>query len=147
MIRAWFNYVLASAILLGAAGCGPKSAVPVMKVFPVSGKLTVDGAPAEGIAVTLSPKARLADSRRTPNGATGADGSFRISTYDVNDGAPAGAYLVVVAAPPQGISEPTRQILKKYIKMTNDGPIPIPVAEVVVKEGDNVLEPINLTGK
>src|SRR5271156_2868020 len=113
MMRSWKCFVFAAALALGAVGCGKKGA-PLMKVYPVSGKLTVAGQPVKNLKVTLSPKEALADMRRVPGAIVEADGSFQIHTYDVADGAPAGAYAVLVRAPSQNTTEAVRQIVNQY---------------------------------
>jgi hypothetical protein len=140
MIRAWSITVLASTIALGAGGC-KKAGAPAMTVYPVSGKLTVAGQPVKNLKVTLSPKEALADMRRVPGAIVEADGSFQIHTYDVADGAPAGAYAVLVRAPTQSTTEAVRQIVNQYSTQQS------PAAEVVVKAGVNVLDPIDLKAK
>ena len=66
-----------------------------LATYPVRGKVTVDGQPAAGIWVRLHPTTGK-DNRRfgTPDGLTAADGSFVLSTYVPNDGAPEGEYIV-----------------------------------------------------
>ena len=140
MIRASSCFVLALTIASGASGCGKKGA-PIMAVYPVSGKLTVAGQPVKNLKVTLSPKSALADMRRVPGAMVEADGSFKIHTYDVADGAPEGAYAVLVRASNQGTTEAIRQIVNQYSTQKS------PAAEIVVKAGVNVLEPIDLKAK
>ncbi|MCL4207686.1 MAG: hypothetical protein KJ000_34820 [Pirellulaceae bacterium] len=87
-------------LLLGAAciGCGTKS--KEMPVVPVSGQMFVQSRPAEGALVVLHPLGDLANgdwSLGYPRGSVSADGSFRISTYRSDDGAPEGQYRVLVS--------------------------------------------------
>jgi hypothetical protein len=83
---------------LCVAGCGepePTSALP--PVFPVKGKVIYRGKGLEGVVVQLNP---LFDSIKfTPEGKTGADGSFSVSCGP--DGAPAGEYVVTFSYPQQ----------------------------------------------
>jgi hypothetical protein len=75
--------------------------------FPVSGELVVDGVPEAGAIVVLHP----ADERVAnevwpygfPRGTVDPKGFFRIGTYELQDGAPEGEYLIVVVrrSPPR----------------------------------------------
>lgn len=68
------------------------------ETYPVSGQLTLDGAAVAGVLVELHPvegtPAAVRDLR--PSGKTDESGSFQISTYQPDDGAPAGEYTVTV---------------------------------------------------
>lgn len=79
------------ALLLPSCGDGRK------KCVPVSGKVLVDGKPAQNCFIYLYP-ANPADGegkdRTIPLAMTDENGAFALSTYDTNDGAPAGDYVV-----------------------------------------------------
>ncbi len=151
MIRAWSCFIFAAIVVTMFLGCG-KPARSKMKVFPVSGKLTVAGKPVKDLVVTLSPKTPLPDSRFAPGGVVGPDGSFIIQTYEPGDGAPPGEYAVFVSAVVEmsdaasSVSDSVQRVLKKYEASGRGGTAtgPKPIAEIVVKEGNNVLEPIDL---
>jgi hypothetical protein len=74
-----------------AVGCGDR-----LPTVPVIGSVQVDGKPVAGVQVVLHPVdaagPRLAKLR--PTGRTEADGSYRIGTYEMADGAPAAEYRV-----------------------------------------------------
>lgn len=139
---------IAGALILGC----DRSSRPKMQVYPVSGKLTVAGKPVQGLVVTLTPKTPLPDSRFVPAGIVGPDGSFTIKTYTAGDGAPPGEYAVVVGVVVEmsptapRMSDQVLQILKKYEPSAPGGAAigQKPVAEIVVKEQPNVIEPIDL---
>ncbi len=140
--------ILQLMLAIGVLGCGQKSSVPVMRVFPVSGKLTVNGQPAKGVTVRLLPKTRLADMRHSPIAVVSDDGSFKFTTYGEDDGAPAGAYSVLVGPGLEGMSDETRKILQNYQpKVSTTETIPVPAAEIVVKEEPNTLDPIDLKAR
>jgi hypothetical protein len=66
-------------------------------VHPVKGQLFVNDKPAAGAFVLFVPVNEPADAKDPRPGAeVGEDGSFALSTYGENDGAPAGEYVVVV---------------------------------------------------
>jgi hypothetical protein len=68
-------------------------------VHPVRGQLYYDGCPVPNALVTFYLLS-AADKKgvRMADGRTAADGSFTLSTYTANDGAPAGEYAVAISA-------------------------------------------------
>jgi hypothetical protein len=84
--------VCVAALGLSAlAGCGSSSAASTHKV---SGKVTsVDGTPVKGAAVGFSGTGSKAFSA---TGTTVDDGTYTLSTFEENDGAPEGEYSVSV---------------------------------------------------
>lgn len=79
-------------LLLNSSGCtsGDSNTKPT---FPVSGMLTVDGQPAEGVAIKFNPVDGIDAQQPTITSAmTRADGSWSASTYTEGDGAPEGDY-------------------------------------------------------
>ena len=82
--------------LLCVAGCGGKGVYPTQ---PAGGVVTFDGAPLEGARVWLLPKSAEflnAPVLVRPQGLTGADGKFVLTTYYTDDGAPAGEFDIIV---------------------------------------------------
>src|SRR5262245_36538754 len=73
-----------------AAGCGGGS-VSARRTVPTSGTVCDKGKPAAGVKVALQPKSNM---QFTPNGTTGGDGRFNLSTGKPADGAPPGEYSV-----------------------------------------------------
>jgi hypothetical protein len=84
-------------LLAALAGCGSSQNTDRLPVFPASGKLVYDGGPLAGAYVVLHPK-RAADGRAAPrpHAQAAADGSFALTSYESNDGAPAGDYTLTV---------------------------------------------------
>lgn len=78
-------------VLALAAGCNG-SRPP--QVFPVKGRLMVGGQPAFGAHLAFHPVDQRFISR--PVAIVQRDGSFRVMTHAVADGAPAGDYVVTV---------------------------------------------------
>lgn len=78
--------VLLSVSLLFVSGCGGPDRLPLI---PVSGTVTMDGKPLEKISVTFHP-----ETGRSASGVTDAEGKFRLTTYDTNDGAVIGKHKV-----------------------------------------------------
>lgn len=65
-----------------------------LSLSSVTGKVLVDGAPAEGASVVFHPVDPRLEHR--PRGSVGADGTFKLTTYLPGDGAPSGDYKVTV---------------------------------------------------
>jgi len=83
-----------------AVGCSPDE--PNLKpVFPVKGSLFVDGQPASGAIVRFHPLPIA--SEKSPGlvsrGKVGPEGTFQLTTYNTDDGAPEGEYAVAVFWP------------------------------------------------
>jgi hypothetical protein len=129
--------------LVVVSGCSQPKPLPVA---PVSGKLLICGRPATDAEVTLHAPTPLKDEAgRTlfPTARVGADGSFRVTTYAPDDGAPIGEYKVTV----------TWSQLTTDAGETTIGPDQLagrfaqpstPAASVQVREGTNELPVIDL---
>jgi len=83
--------VLLGVLIASAPGCSRVDRVPV---YPITGRVLIDGKPLQNATVFLHPPS--GDGGLRPVGHTRADGSFDITTYEVGDGAPAGEYRVTV---------------------------------------------------
>lgn len=111
--RLNFSYLMCLAIAV-VAGCGePPKGGERLAVFPVSGEIFVDGEPAEGASVLLTPVTpHNLPASAAPIASTGAvddSGKFVISTYESGDGAPNGKYkLTVTWQPSMGLSKKER---------------------------------------
>jgi hypothetical protein len=134
----------AAVVLLLLCGCAkPSNRVPV---YPAGGSLTQNGKAAAGAIVILHPTAGTTSPTK-PRGKVGADGAFRLTTYDTADGAPAGEYAVTVYWPmPPKPGEPD----------FDDGPDVLngkflspesPLARVTITAGENQLAPLSLDRK
>jgi hypothetical protein len=62
----------------------------------VAGKVVYKGRSLEGAVVMFHPEDAALQKQPFPQGVVGNDGSFQLSTYSLNDGAPAGRYKVTV---------------------------------------------------
>ena len=82
--------VVLAATLSCAAGCGRP------KTYPVSGSVYVAGKPAAGAIVVLHPAATGPEAKRA-TGRVADDGTFKLGTYDLDDGALPGEYAVAIA--------------------------------------------------
>jgi hypothetical protein len=84
----------ALAALLLAGGCS-QSAPERPPVYPLSGKVVYQGRPAAGAWVTLHPTSGQPGAPQ-PRAKTDSQGNFVVSTFDAQDGAPAGEYRVTL---------------------------------------------------
>ena len=82
--------LLLSALLLVTSCSGSRA------VYPVTGKVLFQGRPAVGAVVQFHPQDQSDANPVVPVGQVGADGSFRLTTYAHEDGAPAGRYVITV---------------------------------------------------
>ena len=76
-------------LTLTLSGCGD----PGIGAVPVSGKVTVDGAPQPDVLVMFSPDSAGGEAA---SGKTDAEGVFHLTTQEYRDGAIPGRYKVVV---------------------------------------------------
>lgn len=132
-------------VILGSE-CSPRSGTideQRLPVHPVRGRVLVNGQPASRALVLFIPvnePAQPKDPR--PRAEVGDDGTFVLSTYDAEDGAPAGEYVVTVTWPggvlPDGREEPADKLLGRY-----DGRAKSKL-RATVKAGPNELPPFKL---
>jgi len=125
---------LLAPLLAAFPGCGGSDRVPV---HPVSGKLLVDGEPAEGAVIVLHPTSPPEKEVHKPAARVEADGTFQVTTYDAGDGAPTGDYVITVTwgepPSPDRLGGKYRDPEKSQLRVT-------------VTEGENLLKPFELKG-
>jgi len=86
--------LLAIALCIPALGC--QNNEERVATFPVSGKVLKGGVPIHYATIVFHPVDASVTATAKPRGVTNPDGTFQLTTYDGNDGAPAGAYQVTV---------------------------------------------------
>lgn len=92
--RAWSRLAWSVGLLgLALAGCGGGDRVPV---YPVDGKVAFKGEAPNGALIVFHPAKESGEGTLRPSAQVKSDGSFRLTTYDGNDGAPAGDYSVTI---------------------------------------------------
>jgi len=112
---------LTFTFLTATLGCGGQDSDRV-EVFPVSGKVLVNGQPAEGASVIFYSQSPDSEGKKmpVPGGTTDANGDFQLTSYESGDGAPAGEYKVAVVwyEPPSpnatGVSEQPDRLRGRY---------------------------------
>jgi hypothetical protein len=82
------------AISVSLVGCG-KAKQPWETAHPTTGVLKFEGRPLAGAHITLVPVDKSIPDTVRPRAFTESDGSFELSTYGENDGAPEGKYKVI----------------------------------------------------
>jgi hypothetical protein len=133
--RPLLRLFLAGVFLLPTSCSGRKP------VYPVSGKVLFQGRPAKGAMVKFHPQDG-SDTALVPRGEVDADGTFRLTTYQQHDGAPAGRYAVTIfwGVPSKGGDEFDRLLVpSRYLNPATSGL----TAEVPNREID--LPPFQLT--
>jgi hypothetical protein len=122
------------------AGCfhGHGSRLPT---YPASGSVFFGGQPAAGAIVQLSS---LDDPKLIglcPHAVVGQDGSFQLTTYRTDDGAPAGTYALTLrwpSPPPPDREEGPDRFAGLYADPEK------PLCQVEIKPGNNLLHRIEL---
>jgi uncharacterized protein (TIGR03000 family) len=119
-------------------GTPPPAAAGKPKLYPVHGRVVVDGKPAGGAVVALAPTDAAMTDR--PAAVTKEDGSFALATFKDNDGAPAGEYVVTVVWPTKadGAARPEDRLKNRYGDATKSS------LRATVKPQDNELPPLEL---
>lgn len=140
----WSSAVVA-LVLLSAAGCRDDGKV---SVYPVQGKVTLNGAPLEGATVQFftNDESLRVPGVPIPAGTTDAGGVFQLSAYGKADGAPAGDYRVTInqmqvtndAEDPEQMTSVDR-LKGRYSNPDSSG------LTATVKEDDNELPAFDLT--
>ena len=98
-LRIRYSVSCLALFILLLVGCSPRS--DRLPTAPVSGLVTLDGRPLEMGSVTFVPQD---GSGRPATGNIQSDGSYRLGTYDDDDGALLGLHKVsVVCQEPRGL--------------------------------------------
>ena len=97
-LRVRYSVSCLASFVLVLVGCTPSDRLPTA---PVSGRVTLDGRPLEMGSVTFVPQD---GSGRPATGSIQSDGSYRLGTYDDDDGALLGLHKIsVVCREPRGL--------------------------------------------
>ncbi len=100
--RAWHRtVVVTSCILFASIHSGCEKRIKRLPVYQVSGKILVNGQPAEHAQISLQPTKPAMKGERIviPNAVALPDGTFNVGTYSGSDGAPAGEYSITIVWP------------------------------------------------
>jgi len=129
-------YLVLGFVVSASAGCGAKRDPKLPLTVPVSGKVTLKGAPLEIGTITFHPQegtaGNPADARLLPGG------TFTLSTYQNGDGAVLGKHKVTIQIPPRLDGEPARPNLTVPPEYTTVALTPL-TAEVK-QDGENQFD-------
>ncbi len=89
-----FLLLCAVAVALLGPGCSGKG--DREPVYPVQGRVLYDGKPVPNALVVFHPVGKKGKDAPRPRAQAGPDGTFKLTTYDADDGAPVGEYTVTV---------------------------------------------------
>lgn len=123
-----------------AAGCEQKRPGEV-PVYPVTGRVTFRGEPMTNAVLTLFPADNPSVWALKPRGYADQNGVYEVTTYERNDGAPLGEYIVTMWWPeadydPKALengNEPDR-LMRAYFDPTKSK------LRATVKPQDNVID-------
>jgi hypothetical protein len=142
-VLGWSLHCLLSAtVLMMICSCSANK-----RVYPVSGKVLFEGKPAARAIVkfyAVDAAEKQGGQAVVPQGIVGEDGSFRLTTYRSEDGAPAGKYNVSVfwANPSKGGDDYDKPLIPaRYLNAETSG------LTAVVEERATELPPFQLTKK
>ena len=80
--------------LVALAGCGSSDTRP--KAVPAKGSVFYKNSPAGGVLVVFHPLDKGRENAEKPVATTKEDGTFVLTTYNENDGAPEGEYGITL---------------------------------------------------
>ena len=106
-MSSWTRLAALSGLTLLVLGCSGDGRPPALKA---GGKVVYQGKPANGALVVFHPQGKDRENGPKPVATTADDGSFQLTTYNENDGAPAGDYLATIVWNQSGSKTPTFSI-------------------------------------
>lgn len=131
-------------VCVTCCGCGRET--PMLTVFPVHGRVVIDGKPPVRAELRFRPKVPIKDPLKRsiePYAFVQSDGSFEVGTYQGDDGAPPGEYSVTLVWPT--ITEEGGEEIIGPDRMQGRFANPeAPIAKIDVKEDDNRIPLIEL---
>jgi hypothetical protein len=140
------KYILFALACLLAVGCGGKNAPRA--TYPVSGSVEYNGQIPVGGMVVLNPVSKPDDGKQffTPRGTVNSDGTFKLWTYELDDGAPAGDYIVTFSWHGNVTDEDLQNAQTELMPMKYRKPETSDI-KVTITDGENQLEKFVLTGQ
>jgi hypothetical protein len=138
MMQSRRLFLFGGLVALGLSSCKGDGRKPTV---PVTGKVVLGDRPVANATVVFHPVGGEGPDEARPRGTTRADGTFAVTTYDGNDGAPAGEYRVTVElwlSSGRGDEGPTSRLPAKYARPDTSGLV------ATVAAGPNELKPFTI---
>lgn len=134
--------VLVLVVAVLPMGCDDNDRI---EVYPITGKVTINGQPAEGMAIRFVPTSDDPMALK-PTATTDAQGNLVVTSYVTGDGAPAGEYRLALEWPKKVIAfgrnqNGPDQLGGKFAEAGSSG------ITVTIQEGPTTLELIDLKAK
>ena len=102
----WHTLGVVGCLTFGIVGCGGASGPPKAKLYPVSGKVMVNGKPLTGCSIVFSTATPAAGASAGYSGELDSDGNFTLSDpEDGRKGAAVGKYKVTFTVSPEAAKE------------------------------------------
>ena len=139
--------LLVGMVLINCCACSGDGRLPV---FPVSGQVMYQGKPTPDALIIFHPENDPNNTAPRPLTRVSPDGSFTLTTYETNDGAPAGKYKVTITwvkdsdngnTAKEDIRPAKNLVPERYSKVETSG------LEVEIKKEPNKLAAFNLETK
>ncbi len=115
---------LVAGLCLSNISCGGDA--PTSTLYPVRGKVTYRAQPAEGAIVTLMADGEAPLTKQgspiVPMGIAGEDGTFKINSTGLGEGAPAGKYKVLITWRPSSKIAAAKPLLARKKKSSDYNP-------------------------
>jgi hypothetical protein len=113
------------------------------EVHPVQGRVTFRKTPAASAVVVLRPVDSNPLKDILPHGAVRLDGTFKIGTYEADDGAPEGEYVVTITWPRVSTDEAGDELITDRLRGRFANPSRSQW-KIHVNKGTNTLEPFQV---
>jgi hypothetical protein len=127
-----------AVLILCCGACAKRDGrVPV---YPVRGQVLVGDRPAKNAFVVFHPAGAQDPQALRPYGHAGADGWFKLTTYEADDGAPAAEYEVSIVWLAPGGGEDPPDLLKGRYRNPDTSQL-----RATIREGPTELSPFKLT--
>ncbi len=128
--------MIAMQMLVVSIGCGSSDSKATAKV---EGKITASGQPVTGGSMNFQPVGTgTSGVGKAASGTVQSDGTFKLTTYQPDDGAVIGKHRVTFTPPVPPTPDVPPGGHAAEVKIPYSGLVPAP-AEVEIKAGDNKL--------
>ena len=141
MVAAVCSVLIVGLLGYWYATLGPSRPVAV---HPVKGRALFEGQPMSGANVVLHPSSSSkVPAELRPRGSVAADGTFALSTFDPNDGAPSGDFVITVVWSKPVVVDGETQFGPNLAPATYSKPESSPL-KITIAPGTKELKPLEL---